>query len=149
MEKKNSHHKVMAHSYVFYFVLFLLGIFMDLVFPMKIFKHDSLISVGVVVLVLATILILWEQKTARKLSKENINKESFLHGPYRYTSSPAHLGLFLLMFGFGMIVNGFFIMLFSVISFVISKFSFIKKTEKMLVEKYGEHYAEYKKSVKF
>lgn len=48
-----------------------------------------------------------------------------------------------------MIVNAFFIIVFSFISFLITKFTFLSKEEKILAEKYGAPYLEYKKSVKF
>ncbi|KKP64099.1 MAG: hypothetical protein UR62_C0020G0001, partial [Candidatus Nomurabacteria bacterium GW2011_GWF2_35_12] len=67
---------------------------------------------------------------------------------YCYTRSPTHFGLFLLMLGFGIITNALFIIIFSVISFIITKFVFIRKEEKILAEKYGIPYLEYKKSVK-
>ncbi|KKP71662.1 MAG: hypothetical protein UR70_C0021G0015 [Candidatus Nomurabacteria bacterium GW2011_GWB1_35_20] len=52
------------------------------------------------------------------------------------------------MLGFGIITNALFIIIFSVISFIITKFVFIRKEEKILAEKYGIPYLEYKKSVK-
>src|SRR3989338_8719819 len=61
----------------------------------------------------------------------------------------APVGLFFLMLGFGVITNSFFVIVFSIISFLTAKFIFIEKQEKMLEEKYGTHYTEYKKSVKF
>ena len=83
------------------------------------------------------------------LNKENMNKETFCNGPYRYTRIPTHFGLFFLMLDFGVIVNSLFIVILSVISFIIIKLTFIKKEEKILTEKYGTPYLEYKNSVKF
>jgi len=145
---KNSVHRVLAQSYLFYFISFLFGLFLDFIFPLKIFGETALISVGVTFLILGTFLIFWAQRTSHKLKKENINKETFCHGPYCYTRSPTHFGLFLLMLGFGIITNALFIIIFSVISFIITKFVFIRKEEKILAEKYGIPYLEYKKSVK-
>ena len=104
---------------------------------------------GFIFLIFGTFLVFWAQKTSRHLNIENITKETFCHGPYRYTRSPTHWGLFLLMLGFGMIANAFFIVLFSIISFLITKLVFLKKEEKVLAAKYGTPYLEYKKSVKF
>ena len=145
---KNKVHKILAHSYMFYFISFLLGLFLDFIFPFKIFKSPGVVSLGAVLLALGTLLVVWAQKSSRSLSKENITKETFYRGPYRYTRSPTHFGLFLLMFGFGIVANALFIVLFSIISFVVTKFLFIKKEEKILAEKYGAPYLEYKASVK-
>lgn len=146
---KNKVHRVLAYSYLFYFVVFLLSLFLDFIFPLKIFEKFTGISVGAVFLILGTVLILWAQKSSLRLQKESISKETFYRGPYRYTRSPTHFGLFLLMLGFGIISNALFVISFSIISFFITRFIFIKKEEKILTEKYGAPYLEYKKSVKF
>ncbi len=146
---KNKVHGVLAHSYLFYFVSFLVGLFLDFIFPFKIFKNPAVFSVGCVFLVLGTLLILWAQRASLNLKKENINKVTFSHGPYRYTRSPTHLGLFILILGFGIIINALFIVIFSIISFIFTKIFFIKEEERILAEKYGAPYLEYKKSVKF
>lgn len=146
--KKSTVHGVLAHSYLFYFILFLLGLFLDFLFSLKIFENIAISSIGVILLILGTFLIFWAQRTSHKLEKENISKETFYQGPYCYTRTPTHLGLFLLMLGFGVVINSLFIIIFSVISFFITKFTFIKKEEKILAFKYGAPYLEYKKSVK-
>jgi protein-S-isoprenylcysteine O-methyltransferase Ste14 len=152
-ENKNPHknkvHKVLAHSYLFYFILFLFSLFLDYLFPLKIFDNMELSFLGIAFFILGTLLVVWAQKSSHNLDKGNLNKETFYNGPYRYTRSPTHLGLFLLMFGFGIVSNALFVSLFALISFFITKFTFIKKEEKILSEKYGHPYLEYKKSVKF
>jgi protein-S-isoprenylcysteine O-methyltransferase Ste14 len=145
---KNKVHKILAYSYLFYFILFLFGLFLDFIFSFKIFDNYATSSLGALFLIFGTLLIFWAQKSSLNLNKENLNKEVFYHGPYKYTRSPTHFGLFLLMFGFGIMANALFIVIFSIISFVITKFTFIKKEEEILAEKYGASYLEYKKSVK-
>jgi protein-S-isoprenylcysteine O-methyltransferase Ste14 len=146
---KNKVHKILAHSYLFYFISFLVGLFLDFMFPLKILENPVFLPAGITFLILGTLLILWAQKSSLALQKENINKETFSHGPYRYTRSPTHFGLFLLILGFGLIINALFIVIFSIVSFVITKLFFIKEEEKILAEKYGTPYLEYKKAVKF
>jgi protein-S-isoprenylcysteine O-methyltransferase Ste14 len=53
------------------------------------------------------------------------------------------------MLGFGIIMNALFIVIFSLISFTISRFTFIKKEEEILAQKYGDPYLEYKREIKF
>ena len=146
---KNKVHKVLAYSYLSFFISFLIGLYLDFIFPLKIFNDYAMASIGILFLLFGTFLILWAQKSSLKLQKEDIAKEAFYHGPYRYTRSPTHFGLFLLMLGFGIMNNALFIIIFSIISFIIAKFIFLKKEEKILAEKYGTPYLEYKKSVKF
>jgi protein-S-isoprenylcysteine O-methyltransferase Ste14 len=85
--------------------------------------------VGFLFLLFGTFLIFWAQKTSLNLKKEDIKKETFLHGPYCYTRSPTHYGLFLLILGFGIVSNSFFVIVFSIISFFITKIVFLKKEE--------------------
>lgn len=145
---KNKVHKILAHSYLFYFISLLLGLFLDFAFPLGVFGNSIVALVGIIFLIFGTFLIFWAQKSSLKLQKENMTKETFSHGPYRYSRSPTHFGLFFLTLGFGIIANALFIVIFSIISFLITKFVFIKKEEEILVQKYGAPYLEYKKVVK-
>ncbi|HBA45655.1 hypothetical protein A2W67_01060 [Candidatus Nomurabacteria bacterium RIFCSPLOWO2_02_40_28] len=148
--KKHSVHKVLAHSYVVYLIFFLLAIYLDAIFGFKVFPDTFMAPVGLFFLILASVLILSAQKTGhefRKIKEKRV--EHFHGGPYHYTRIPTQWGLFFLMLGFGVITNSFFVIVFSIISFLTAKFIFIEKQEKMLEEKYGTHYTEYKKSVKF
>lgn len=147
---KNAIHGVLAHSYSIYFILLLIGIYLDLVFDFEIFTNSIMVPVGLFFLVLASIIILWAQKTGRDFKKvEEVKTEHFCRGPYCYTRIPTQWGLFFLMLGFGIITNSFFIILSTVISFFISKFVFMGKHDRILIEKYGTAYMEYKKLVKF
>ena len=148
-QNKNKVHIVLANSYSVFFLLFLVGVFLDLIFNFKILNFSFMVSVGMVFILLATLLILWAQKTSRNLKIENLTKESFCKGPYCFTRSPTHWGLFFLMFGFGIMINAVFVIVFSVISLIFGKFVFLKKEETILERKYGVPYIEYKKSVKF
>jgi len=129
MESKNLHknrvHKVLAHSYIFYFVSFLFGLLLDFVFPFIIFENVAILWIGFIFLIFGTFLIVWAQKSSHKLVKEGMNKDTFCNGPYCYTRIPTHYGLFFLMFGFGILSNALFIIFFSIISFFIFKFVFI------------------------
>jgi protein-S-isoprenylcysteine O-methyltransferase Ste14 len=146
---KNKVHRVLAHSYLFYFMFLLIGLFFDFIFPIKIFSNSILSLLGVVFLVVGTFLILWAQKVSRNLKKENISRMTFCQGPYCFTKNPTLLGLLVLTLGFGIVVNALFIVIFSLISFCLTKAIFIKKEEEILTQKYGSAYLEYKKSVKF
>lgn len=141
-------HKVLAHSYIFFFIVFLLSLSLDFIFPIKMFSQSVMSMIGIALLVLASALIFWAQKSSRHLEKEDLSKETFKHGPYGYTRSPTHFGLFLLTLGFGFMINAFFVIIFSILSFIISRIIFIGREEKLLAEKYGEPYIQYQKDVK-
>src|SRR5688572_13615060 len=114
--KKNKVHRVLAHSYALYFFLFLIGVALDFIFRLKIFADSVMVPAGSVILVLSTLLVFWAQKTSRKLNTENMSKDTFCKGPYWYTRSPTHWGLFFLILGFGIIANAAFVILFTLIS---------------------------------
>jgi protein-S-isoprenylcysteine O-methyltransferase Ste14 len=145
----NRVHRILAHSYSIFFIFFLAGVALDLVFRIRIFQNPTVAPFGLMFLILGTFLILWAQKTSRNLKKENITLDTFCQGPYCYTRSPTHWGLFVLMLGFGLVADAFFVVLFTLISFLITKFTFIREQERALEEKYGSPYVQYKKTVKF
>lgn len=142
-------HFVLAHSYFIYFFLFLVGVALDLIFQFKMFQTEIAVPTGVGVSILGSLLVFWAQSTSRTLKKENLVMKDFYRGPYKYTRSPTHLGLFLLLLGFSIIADAFFIALFTVASFFVTKFTFLKKQEEILFKKYGAPYREYAKIVRF
>lgn len=149
-EVEGSVHHILAHSYSFYFLLFLISLFLDLAFPVKIFNGETFNLVGFSFLFFASIIIIWAQTTSRNLSKEaELKAEHFCRGPYCYTRSPTHWGLFLLMMGFGIIANTLFVIIGTLIGLAVSKLVFLRKEEALLANKYGDSYREYKKMVKF
>lgn len=145
---KDSVHKVLAHSYTAYFVLFLIGVSLDLIFKIRILGDHIMVPFGATILLIASFLVFWAQKTSRNLDIENMSTEVFRKGPYAFTRTPTHFGLFFMLLGFGIMINATFVIVSTVISFLLSKFIFLKKQEKILAEKYGSHYTEYKKQVK-
>lgn len=146
---KDKVHRILAHSYSFYFFMFLLGVSLDSIFPLKILNNRITIPAGLLLLLLATVLIFWAQKTSRNLKKENLNKEMFSKGPYAITRSPTHWGLFMLMLGFGFTINAIFLVISSLLSLLVTRLVFLRKEEIILEKKYGAPYLEYKKTVKF
>ena len=146
---KNKVHKILARSYSVYFFFFLLGVYLNLAFNFKVFRSSIVSPIGFCFLILGTFLIFWAQNTSRNLNTQNLTKETFSQGPYRFTSTPTNFGLFFLMLGFGMVANSFFIIVCSCVAFMIARFVFLEREEKVLAEKYGVPYLEYKKMVKF
>ncbi len=149
--KKSPHsnivHRILVHSYTIYFVLLLIGVYLDFTFPLEIFSNSIAVPAGVGLLVLATFLILWAQKSSLDMKAEHVTKETFCKGPYCYTRHPTHWGLFFLMLGFGIIANAVFVILFTFIAFLVTRSVFLPQQETALEHKYGAPYLEYKQSV--
>ncbi len=151
VEKEARHlvHHTLAHSYTVYFFVLLFGVALDMLFPIKIFNTTHM-NIGLALLLLSSALIVWAQRSSSHLAKVNeVEKHHFHRGPYKYTRTPTHWGLFFLVLGFGLVINAFFITALTVVSFFITKFVFIKDQEGILERRYGDPYKEYKKTVKF
>ncbi|HEV7702319.1 MAG TPA: hypothetical protein VGO63_02670 [Candidatus Paceibacterota bacterium] len=148
--QKQGVHRVLAHSYIIYLALFLIGVCFDFVFKVKILGDTVIMPLGFFFLIVASVLIIWAQKTGRDLRKIKEKKaEHFCRGPYCYTRIPTQWGLLFLMLGFAIIANAFFIILSALAAFCISRLFFLDKHDKLLIEKYGDAYSEYKRLVRF
>ena len=145
---KDSVHWVLTHGYATHFILFLVGVTLDIVFQLNLFSGNFMRPIGLVMLVLSTLLIVWAQVTSRYLPQENITVETFCRGPYCYTRSPTHWGLFFMIVGFGIITNAFFVVVTTILAGILSKSVFLRREEKLLAAKYGAAYLEYKKKVR-
>jgi protein-S-isoprenylcysteine O-methyltransferase Ste14 len=152
-QSKNLHrnviHRILAHSYSVYFILFLISISVDILFKFKIPTSLGAEETGFILMVLGSLLIFWAQDTSRDLKKGSMDKNIFYKGPYRYTRTPTHFGLFFLILGFGIMFGAPIVIISTFISFIVSKSIFLYAEEKILSEKYGAPYLEYKKSVRF
>jgi protein-S-isoprenylcysteine O-methyltransferase Ste14 len=147
--KKYQIHKVLAHSYSFYFLSFLLGIILDFYEPTHLPKIPWAVYFGFLFLISGPLIIYWAQHTSRNLKKgETMSADTFFKGPYKYTRGPTHLGIALMLVGFGMTVNAFFVVVLSLLAAIITRFTFLRKEEEILEKKYGDPYMEYKKKVK-
>lgn len=141
--------KILSSSYLFYFVLFFLGVVFDLIYPVHFFKNSYTMPIGFVFIVLGSFLIFWIKAKPKKPKKDNLTKEDFMRGPYKYTSVPNHWGMFLLILGFGIMINAVFVVILTTFSFLLTLPVFLKMQEIVLVEKYGDKYKEYRKIVRF
>lgn len=150
--KKISH--VTAYPPMMYLAALLVGLLLELLIPIRVIPGFISNYVGIPLLLLAPLIILSAQKSSRAFNK-NTTEESMLDignmfhkGIYKYTRNPTYLGLFLLLLGFGLMANLFFVVVTTVIAFIITHAVFLKHEEKILEHKYGELYTEYKKKVR-
>lgn len=146
-------HTVLGHSYLVYFVTFMIGLLIDTKWALH-FDAPFLMPVGFVLLFLGPLLILWAQHTSHALAVKQIEGSTetrthdFFHGPYVFTRSPTHMGLFLMIIGLGFLFNSVSIVTTTVVAFILTRVFFLSKEESLLEEKYGDEYREYKKQVK-
>ncbi len=148
---KDTVHYILLHSYLIFLVAIILGVFFDTFLKEKIFSNNIYQNIGFIMLMFGSIIIYWAQKSSadyKNKAKEKNLRSKFEVGPYKYTRSPTHFGLFVMTLGFSLIINSVFSVVFVVIASIITKIFFIKKQEILLERKYGEVYSEYKKRIK-
>lgn len=140
-------HTTLAYSYTAYYTVVLIGLILDILMPVRLLPDTIATTIGFVLILIAPMLIIWAQSASWKhrdgRKSENPN---FAKGPYAFLRSPTHLGLDMLVIGFGLLLNSIFIIIFWIVSFILSRFVFVKKQEQLLEEKYGDHYKRYKET---
>lgn len=143
-------HFVLSHSYLVFLASVIVGVVFDIFIPLSFFNYPLYKYGGFVILMAGTAIIFWAQTTSNRFVKD-IKKEKtindFEHGPYRYTRTPTHFGLFIMTLGFSFVIDSLFSIIFLVVASLLGRFVFIKKQEKILESKYGEPYKDYKKKV--
>ena len=149
--RKDMVHFVLAHSYLIFLFSVILGVLFDTLLNKKIFSHPAYSTIGLLLMMAGSFLIYWAQRTSSKYKRnvgKNGAKSHFESGPYKYSRSPTHLGLFFLTLGFSLIINSFFAASFTIIAHTLTKIVFLKREEKLLEKKYGQIYMDYKKKVR-
>lgn len=151
IHRKGATHFVLVHSYIIFLFAVVLGVLFDLLLKEKIFSNGIYQSIGFLMLIVSSLIIYWAQSTSSNYKKrigQDSSKSHFEYGPYKYLRSPTHFGLFIMTLGLSLIINSLFSVIFTFVAYFISKFFFLKKEEKILENKYGDVYTEYKKKVK-
>lgn len=151
-EKKdiNLVHIVLGHSYLFYFAGLLVAVLFDTFNHIPIMNMRSDNQLGLILLIAGTILILWAQKTTRTghHRKSELPYTRFARGPYTITRSPTHMGIGIMLLGLSFIFNSLALLVSTMLCFFITHYIFIRKEEKLLVDRYGDDYRAYQKKVR-
>ncbi len=143
-------HYILSHSYIVFFMAVIVGVILDIIFPIDIFRGQLYQYVGLVMILLGTCLIYWAQSTASHTKKEMEEKgeRDFARGPYKYSRNPTHIGLTIMILGLGFLLNSLFSVVLIIIASLLTKAIFLKEEESLLEEKYGQIYRDYKKKVR-
>lgn len=145
--KKPSVHIILAESYLAYFILCSIGLFLDTFFPFNINIPYATV-LAVVFFAVGPLLILWAQYTSHRFEiiKKQTGQPQFNRGPYRYLRNPTQLGLVILVGGYALVSSASMLFVATGVAYLISNV-FFKKHELILESRYGEPYKEYKSSV--
>src|SRR3989344_612814 len=92
---KESVHRVLAHSYAVFFLVFLLGIVLDILWPIRIIPKYILNPIGVLLIIIGPLLIVWAQNTSGRFIKRypHPTTKDFKSGPYAFMRGPTHTGI--------------------------------------------------------
>lgn len=156
METQSQLHKsgiieIVARAPVIYLIIFFLGALANYFYPIPLSAGDLAVIIGFVFIILGPLLILWAQVSLQRFKvavRANDTSKNFAHGPYCYTRNPTYLGLTLLIIGFGLFANSLFIIISALLAFVIVNLTVLQEEESIMVEKYGEDYRQYQKTVR-
>jgi protein-S-isoprenylcysteine O-methyltransferase Ste14 len=147
-------HIILIHGYLVFFIFVILGFILNLFFNIKILESSfsqTLGILGIIGIIFGTILIYWAQKSsslAGKIKKEESSTEGFKYGPYKYFKDPSYLGVFIMTLGLSFILNSLPSLILVFIAYIIIKFVFVKKEDKLLEDKYGKIFLDYKNKIK-
>lgn len=156
MEKSNQPNKsgiieIVAKAPVIYLIALFVGAILHYFYPVPISAGSLGVTVGLVFIIFGPLLILWAQASLRRFRvavRANDASKNFAHGPYCYTRNPTYMGLTFLIVGFGLFANSFFVVASSLIAFLAINFTILKEEESIMIEKYGEDYKLYQKTVR-
>ncbi|HUC88890.1 MAG TPA: isoprenylcysteine carboxylmethyltransferase family protein [Candidatus Paceibacterota bacterium] len=143
-------HFVLSHSYVVFLMAIVLGAIFNIIYNFNIFLNPIYQYIGLIMIMLGSFLIYWSQSTSRYI-KENTEHGviyNFEGGPYKYSRNPTHIGVAIMTLGLGLLVNSLFIIIFVIAAYIVTGLIFLKAEEKLLEQKYGQKYLDYKNKVK-
>lgn len=109
------------------------------------YAGSAMIAVGVV-------MITWSrrafQAAATPITPFTESASLIRHGLYRWTRNPMYLGAVLLVSGVALLLGSVTPLLVAVVFFVILQESFICHEERLLEQRFGEEYRNYRRSVR-
>lgn len=147
MEKeKPSVHVILARSYMTYFILCAIGLWVDSYISID-FTFGFATYASYVLFIVGPLLILWAQLSSKKFEKNKNGHPYFYYGPYAFLRNPTHLGLLLLVAGYTLVSGSVVFFGTTLVSYILSSF-FYKQHEEVLHETYGQEYDQYKEKVK-
>lgn len=147
MQRSDSIHLTLAHSYLTYYLCSIFGLFADTFISFTITVPGAS-RMALTFFILGTLLMVWAQYTSHKFrQKENAPANPyFLHGPYRFVRNPTHLGIVLLVTGYTFVSGSLVFFAVTAFGYLISNI-FFKKYEAILDRTYGDDYKKYQASV--
>jgi protein-S-isoprenylcysteine O-methyltransferase Ste14 len=107
----------------------------------------GLALIGIGMLLLISTVRLFANRGKGTLAPWDPPKHLVIEGPYRYVRNPMHSGVFITLYGEGLLLGSIPILVFVTVAFVFHWFYIPLMEERWLKEKFGEGYLAYKRNV--
>lgn len=152
-ENKNSLSHLSSYSVIVFAMALFIAVTLDIVFPIRLFKNGLNHYFGVFVVGIGTYIVYWAefhgQKFSHKRKRGEISSSDHLkNGPYAKSRNPKYVGLGVLLIGLGLILNSVFVTISAFVSILFIHFFLLHKEEKLMSDRHGDIYHEYKKNVR-
>ena len=138
-----------CYSTLITFGSLVVGEIIDLtIISLSVFPSQIAMILGGLLIILGTLLTVWTHSHGKDYSKgrkeHKLYVDDLSHGPYKFSRNPHHLGLGILVIGIAIFINSLALIATTVVSALIVHFFFIEKEEKILHERHGHSFDEYK-----
>lgn len=151
-EKISDSPHVIAPPPLIYIGGLIFGLLLHSIKPLEFLPKTLPFLLGIMVIIISIILVAMAMRSFVK-AKTNIDvRKPTIHivttGPYRFTRNPIYLAMTLFVVGIAFWLNEFWILITLIPTIFMIRYGVIKREELYLTKKFGEEYAEYKKSTR-
>lgn len=152
-QEQNTVSHLSSYSIIVFAISLFLAVFLDILFPYKIFPEPWNLYFGVFIVAFGTVIVYASEDLGRKFSHKRKKGEitSVDHlcvGIYCKSRNPKYIGLGVLLIGLGFVLNSIFVTLSSIVSILVIHYFLLYKEENLMAARHGDIYHEYKKKVK-
>ena|SRR2546428_6385080 len=143
---------VIALPPLLYFVILVLGVALDFLFPLHPFPGRPTRILGALLVIASIALAIWGRRTM-SAAGTNINpREPALvlvtNGPFRFSRNPLYLALTGMYAGVALLINGLWTLILVVPLLIVTQVGIVQREERYLERKFGEEYRAYRSRVR-
>jgi protein-S-isoprenylcysteine O-methyltransferase Ste14 len=137
---------------VVYLGFFLVGLALDLLFPVPLLPDAIQYGLGIVLIVASIALIPFSFHRFHALGTPlDVRKPTtaiITDGPYRFSRNPVYLAMTLLYCGIAVVLDGVWVVAMLIPVLIVMRYGVIRREEGYLEAKFGAEYVAYKRTVR-
>jgi len=142
---------VVARPPIVYLVSILVGVGINLVWPVQLFPY-AVEPLGSLLTLLAVVLFVLSVREFRKARTPIRTRKPvtavIATGPYRFSRNPIYLSFTLLQLGIGMWANSAWVVGMLIPTLVLMSYGVIAREERYMEQKFGDEYLRYRAAVR-